>query len=102
MAPRLPAGTRFELGPGKKKYTAIIPQKGGRDKRVSFGHKDYEHFKDSVPKSLGGGKWSHKDHGDKARRSSYRSRHGALKCKDGKRCIEKKYSPAWFSYYFLW
>lgn len=91
-------GIRFEKGKGKHKYTAILPD----GTRVSFGHTDYQHYKDSVPVNLGGGIWKHMDHGDPSRRSSYKSRHGALKCKDGTLCIRKKYTPAWFSYYFLW
>ena len=102
--PTLPKGIKFVKGTGTKKYTAIIPPNKTfpKGKRVSFGHKDYQHFKDSVPKSQGGGKWSHKDHGDKDRRKNYRKRHGAQKCKDGKTCYKIKYSPSWFSYYFLW
>ena len=92
------AGVQFVRGSGNHKYTAILPS----GKRVSFGHRDYEHYKDSVPKSKGGGLWSHKDHRDPVRRSGYRRRHGGMRCKDGKKCITVKYSPAWFSYYYLW
>lgn len=92
------AGIRFVKGSGKHKYTAILPS----GKRVGFGHVDYQHYKDSVPKRLGGGLWSKKDHKDPVRRNSYRKRHGALRCKNGTRCINVKYSPAWFSYYYLW
>lgn len=100
---KLPKGTKFEVPKsGHKKYTAIIPLKDGKTKRVSFGDSRYEHYKDQVPKSMGGKRWSHKDHLDKNRRENYRKRHGALKCKNGKKCISVKYSPAWFSYYFLW
>lgn len=67
MAPALPKGTRFTYGPGNKKYTAILPS----GKKVSFGHRDYEHYKDSVPKSLGGGLWTKKNHLDKQRRANY-------------------------------
>ena len=98
MTPSLAKGITFQKGPSKKKYTAILPT----GKHVHFGHRDYEHYKDSVPKHLGGGLWSHKDHLDPKRRKNYRKRHGGMKCKDGKQCITKRYSPAWFSYYFLW
>ena len=98
MTPALPKGIKFEKGPGKKKYTAILPN----GKKVHFGHRDYQQYKDSVPKRLGGKQWSHKDHLDPERRKNYRKRHGGMACKDGTRCINKKYSPAWFSYYFLW
>lgn len=92
------AGVRFVEGSGNHKYTAILPS----GKRVSFGHRDYEHYKDSVPKRLGGGLWSHLNHKDPVRRNSYRQRHGGMSCKNGKQCISVKYSPAWFSYYYLW
>lgn len=94
----LPKGIRFTRGPGDKKYTAILPN----GHRVHFGHRAYQHYKDQVPKALGGGLWSHKDHLDPARRKNYRTRHGALRCKDGTRCVDKNLTPAWFSYYLLW
>lgn len=88
----------FVRGSGKKKYTAILPD----GKKVGFGHVDYQHYKDTVPVNQGGGIWSSKNHLDTKRRDNYRKRHGGMLCKDGVRCIDKKYSPAWFSYYFLW
>ena len=98
MSKALPKGTKFIVPKtGNKKYTALIPI-DGKIKRVSFGDRRYEQYKDSTPVK----KWSKSDHGDKTRRASYRARHGSMKCADGKKCITKKYSPAWFSYYFLW
>jgi len=91
-------GVKFVKGSGNHKYTAILPS----GKRVSFGHRDYQQYKDSVPVRLGGGLWSHKNHLDKTRRDSYRKRHGGMRCKNGDSCIGVKYSPAWFSYHFLW
>ena len=100
--PSLPKGTKFIVPTsGNKKYTALIPQ-NGKIKRISFGDRRYQQYKDSVPRSMGGGKWSKKNHLDSKRRTNYRKRHGSLKCKDGKKCITKQYSPAWFSYYYLW
>lgn len=98
MAPPLPKGIRFVRGPGFKKYTAILPD----GKRVNFGDRRYQQYKDIVPPKLGGGKWSHKDHRDHKRRAAYRKRHAGMTCKNGSKCIDKKFSPAWFSYYFLW
>lgn len=89
---KLPKGTYFVRGPGYKKYTAHVPGYNS----VSFGDKRYEQFKDSVPKQLGGGLYSNKNHNDPKRRANYRRRHGA------QGYYKKKYSPAWFSYYFLW
>lgn len=95
---RVPAGTRFMRGPGRYKYTAILPD--GR--KVNFGHRDYEHYRDSVPIRQGGGLWSHLDHGDKRRRDSYRSRHQGVRTGSGERAYLQRYSPAWFSYHYLW
>lgn len=89
---------RFVKGKRTHKYTAILPD----GSKVHFGHSSYEHYKDSVPVSQGGGIWSHKNHLDKERRRLYRIRHGNMLCKNGIRCIDIKYSPAWFSYYLLW
>lgn len=106
MPPQLPKGTHFIVPrTGKKKYTAVIPVREGKTttyRRVSFGHRDYQHYKDQVPRSMGGGRWTKKDHGDKKRRTNYRKRHAGIKCKDGAPCIKKRYTPAWFSYYYLW
>uniref|UniRef100_A0A6C0BP36 Uncharacterized protein n=1 Tax=viral metagenome TaxID=1070528 RepID=A0A6C0BP36_9ZZZZ len=88
----------FERGSYPHKYVAIM--KDG--KKVRFGHQEYEHYRDSVPRSLGGGQWSHRDHGDSARRKNYRSRHGGVKTKSGTPAYKVKYSPSWFSYHFLW
>jgi hypothetical protein len=88
----------FERGPGKYKYTAVL--KNG--KRVNFGHVDYEQYCDSVPKNMGGGLWSHCDHGDKVRRSHYRSRHEGVLTKDGTPAYKVILSPSWLSYRFLW
>ena len=96
--PALPRGTRFVEGPRQYKYTAELPD--GR--RVHFGHRDYEHYRDAVPRRLGGGLWSHLDHGDERRRASYRSRHGAVRTRIGELAHRVELSPAWFSYYFLW
>lgn len=89
---------KFVLGPGRYKYTAIL--KNGR--RVNFGHRDYQQFRDSVPKGLGGGKWSRKDHKDLERRTNYRTRHSNVMTKNGTPAYKVKYSPSWFSYHYLW
>jgi hypothetical protein len=82
---------KFIIGPKNYKYTAII-----KDKKVNFGDKRYEHYHDKI------GLYSHLDHNDKKRRASYRKRHSAILTKDGKKAISIKYSPAWFSYKYLW
>lgn len=41
-------------------------------------------------------------HKDPERRKNYRSRHRGILLKDGSRAINKKWSPAWASYYVTW
>ena len=94
----LPKVQKFIRGTYPYKYTAIL--KDG--KKVHFGHQDYEHYKDTVPKKLGGGLWSNRDHLDTKRRTNYRKRHAAIKTKDGKYAYRVKYTPSWFSYHYLW
>ena len=85
---------KFIKSPVKgKKYRAIL--KDG--KKVDFGALGYEHYKDNVI-----GLYSHLNHLDKKRRSNYRKRHSKILLKDGTPAYKKKYTPAWFSYYFLW
>ena len=91
-------GIKFVRGPGKYKYTAILPN--GR--RVNFGDKSYEQYRDSVPRSQGGGLYSSKDHKNQARRKNYRTRHGGVRTKSGSAAFKRKYSPSWFSYNLLW
>ena len=88
----------FEKGTGYKKYKAIIYENNKKIKTVQFGDRRYEHFKDQVPLKL----WSHLDHKDPDRRRNYRIRHSAIKNKDGRLSYKIKYSPAYFSYYYLW
>lgn len=79
-------------GTGNKKYRVVIHFKDGSKKTVQFGDKRYEQFKDSSPLKL----YTKKNHGDAQRRKAYRARHGA----QGHH--KKVYSPAWFSWKFLW
>ena len=69
---------RFKKGGGRYKYSVDVQNiRTGDVRTLSFGHKDYEQFKDSVPPNLGGGLYSHKDHGDASRRKNYFSRHSS-------------------------
>lgn len=83
---------------GTAKYVAVL--KNGQ--RVRFGHRDYEHYKDTVPRAKGGGKWAHRNHLDTARRDAYRSRHQGVRNRFGRPAYLVKYSPAWFSWNYLW
>ena len=74
-----------------KKYDAILMDKKTKIiKRVPFGQKGYQQFRDNT----GIGLYHHLDHHDPKRRALYRKRH------DGEQ--KNKYSSGWFSYYYLW
>jgi len=89
-----------------KKYEVRVPaklwnkhhpdDKVNSAKIVHFGDKRYQHYKDQI------GNYSHLDHLDKERRKNYRNRHSAITTKNGKLAYKQKYSPSWFSYYYLW
>lgn len=94
---------RFEVpSGGKAKYVAVIPESSGKTRRVAFGHRDYEHFRDAVPVAQGGGSWKHKDHGDPERRRRYRARHAGVKLGDGRAAASVPFTAAWFSWHLLW
>lgn len=67
-----------------------------KPKTIRFGHRDYQHYYDKL------GDWKKLNHLDEKRRQKYRKRHSRIKTKDNKRAIDKIFSPAWFSYNFLW
>lgn len=94
----LPAGTVFLLAPWPKKYTAFLPW----NQRVDFGDARYQHYRDSVPANRGGGIWSRSDHLDPVRRAAYRRRHAGLKLGDGRIAKDVPFTPAWFSWHYLW
>lgn len=77
-----------------KKYNAVLRNVNtGRYVRVPFGDTRYAQYRDST----GLGLWSHVDHGDNIRRSSYWNRH-RREMKDG---IEN-YTAGWFALNYLW
>lgn len=83
---------RFErsLKPNKK-YDAILQNKStGKIRRVPFGDSRYEQYMDSTGLRL----YSHKDHRDPNRRRLYRLRHAGED--------KVKYTPGWFSWFYLW
>ena len=96
--------TKFERGPGKKKYTAYVRNnKTKKNRKISFGHRDYPQYRDSTPLKY----YSYKNHGDKQRMSRYFSRHSGT-VKRGK-AIEKekrnsngKYTAKLLSHIYLW
>lgn len=74
-----------------KKYDAILLNiKTNRTKKVPFGDKRYQHYKDSTGKNL----YSDLNHLDKERRKNYRARH--------KETAKNKFSSSYFAYKYLW
>lgn len=63
-----------------------------------FGSAYYEQYKDRTPLKL----WSNFDHLDENRRRRYRQRHSKILLKDGRPAYTVPYTPAYFSYYYLW
>ena len=59
--------------------------------KINFGDTRYEHYEDKTPLKI----YSNLDHDDKERRKKFRARHKGF--------IKKGYySPAYFSYKYLW
>ena len=96
-------GYKSKVGPGvwavwskgtfPKKYKVVLIDKNDEKiKTVQFGDQRYEQWKDQTPLKL----YKSKNHNDSERRKNYRTRHSA----QGYHKV--KYSPAWFSYYYLW
>jgi len=74
-----------------KKYDAIIQDKEGHERKISFGHTQYQQYKDTTGLNI----YSNKDHLDKNRRRLYHIRHN----KDIK---PNQYSAGYFSMKYLW
>jgi hypothetical protein len=87
----------WSRGTANKKYKVVIEDKYGNRKTVQFGAirddgTPYEQYEDKTPLQL----YTTYNHYDLKRRQNYRHRHGA------KGYHRKVFSPAWFSYWFLW
>lgn len=83
---------KWYIGSGHKKYKVKLYRDGEFWKTVSFGDDRYQQYQDQTPIKY----YANKDHLDESRRANYRSRHGAQGYQ------ERKYSPAWFSWNYLW
>ena len=100
---------KFAKGPGAKKYKVWLRHKTTNKVRtLTFGAKGYQQFKDSTPRSKGGGLYTRKNHGDAKRRRSYFSRHsGGVTIKadavaDAVRTSRGLYTPKLLSHIYLW
>ena len=95
---------KFERGPNKKKYTAYIQDKKTKKvRKLHFGHKDYQQYRDSTPLKL----YKSKNHGTRKRMQNYYSRHSGTKKRGEAIKREKKkskgyYTPKILSHVYLW
>lgn len=86
MQTKIVQGTKVIYGPSSrpsKKWMTITPD----GKKVHWGDPNMQDYT---------------QHHDKQRRKNYRTRHAGILLKDGSRAIDKKWSPAWLSYYVTW
>lgn len=100
---------KFARGPSSKKYKVWLQHKGtSKVRTLTFGAKGYQQFRDSTPKSKGGGLYVHKDHGENGRRRGYFSRHsGGRALKNQAVAFEARksgglYTPKLLSHIYLW
>ncbi len=74
-----------------KKYDAILKNKNtGRFRRIPFGDKRYQQYKDTTGMAL----YSHLNHLDPKRRALYLKRHKGEE--------DNLYSSGYFSHFYLW
>ena len=95
---------KFERGPNKKKYTAYVKNnKTKKMRKIHFGHKDYQQYRDSTPLGL----YKYKNHGTRKRMQRYYSRHSGTRHR-GKAIKSEKlksgglYTPKILSHIYLW
>lgn len=96
--------TSFVRGPFPKKYTAYVKNKITRKTRkIHFGDRRYEQYRDSTPLKL----YKNKNHGTRKRMQNYFSRHSGTK--NRKKAIDKEiknnkgyYTPKILSHKYLW
>lgn len=68
----------FKSNVKNKKYRVEFMYKG-KLRKVNFGNKQYQHFKDTTPLKL----YKHLDHGDKQRQKNYLNRSAGITNKSG-------------------
>jgi len=86
---------KFEKSNRKdKKYSVITPE----GKKIHFGNKKYEHFKDTT----GLGLYRKLNHNDKKRQKNYCNRSGGIKNKQGLLTKNDKESANYYSRMYLW
>lgn len=79
-----------------KKYSVYVKGPNGKVKKINFGDKRYQHFKDKI------GEYKSLDHNDKKRRDNYRRRVSGIKNKEGKLTYLDKNTANYWAYNTLW
>ena len=95
---------KFTRGPKYKKYTAhIYNTQTRKSRKIHFGDKRYQQYRDSTPLKL----YKHLNHGTRKRMQNYYSRHSGTK-KRGEAIENEKrkscclYTPKILSHIYLW
>jgi hypothetical protein len=95
---------KFVKGPFPKKYTAYVKNKNTKKiRKLNFGDKRYQQYKDRTPLQL----YKNKNHGTIKRMQNYYSRHSGTKkrgeaIKREKRNSKGLYTPKILSHIYLW
>ena len=95
---------KFERGPFPKKYTAFIRnKKTNKIRRIHFGDRRYQQYKDRTPLHL----YSKLNHNTRKRMQNYFSRHSGTKKRREAILKEKKKSNGYYnakilSHEYLW
>tara|TARA_B100000424_G_C22770160_1_gene414751 strand:- start:211 stop:516 length:306 start_codon:yes stop_codon:yes gene_type:complete len=95
---------KFKKGPFPKKYTAIIKNiKTGKSRKINFGDRRYQQYKDRTPIKL----YKHLNHNTRKRMRNYFNRHSGTK--NRKQAIKKEknksknyYNAKILSHIYLW
>lgn len=95
---------KFKKGPFPKKYTAIIKNiKSKKSRKIHFGDRRYQQYKDRTPLKL----YAKKNHNTRKRMQNYFSRHSGTKkrgkaIRKEKRKSRGKYNAKILSHIYLW
>jgi|TARA_Y100000768_G_C23939711_1_gene664482 hypothetical protein len=95
---------KFKRGPYPKKYTAILKnKKTKKTRKLNFGDRRYQQYKDRTPLKL----YKGKNHNTRKRMQNYFSRHSGTKNRE--KAIKKEirnsrgyYTPKILSHKYLW
>lgn len=95
---------KFTKGPGNKKYTAHVKNKKTKKiRKIHFGDKNYQQYRDSTPLKL----YTYKNHGDRKRMANYYKRHSGTRkkmdaIKKEKNVNDGYYNAKILSHIYLW